>query len=193
MLRLVIMDVDDTLVRTPIDWLKLRKSIESITGVYIEYKPLIRGVYTYLDGELRELALREIERAELESAAAVSPSTPLKELVSNIRKCGCRVSVVTLRGRSSAELILRLLGIHELVDLLVTREDSMSRVEQLSIILNKLGVDSREAVFIGDSPDDIEALVKLKLSTVIIRQPNQIGVPKELLQTLSQLAHICCG
>lgn len=193
MLRLVIMDVDDTLVRTPIDWLKLRKSIESLTGVYIEYKPLIRGVYMYLDGELRELALREIERAELESAAAVSPSTPLKELVSNIRKCGCRVSVVTLRGRSSAELILRLLGIQELVDLLVTREDSMSRVEQLSIVLNKLGVDSREAVFIGDSPDDVEALVKLKLSTVIIRQPNQIGVPEELLQTLSQLAHICCG
>lgn len=193
MLRLIIMDIDDTLVRTPIDWLKLRKSIESITGVYIEYRPLIRGVYTYLDGELRELALREIERAELESAAAVNPSTPLKELVSNIRKCGCQVSVVTLRGRSSAELILRLLEIHELVDLLVTREDSMSRVEQLSIILNKLGVDSREAVFIGDSPDDIEALVKLKLSTVIIRQPNQIGVPKELLQTLSQLAHICCG
>lgn len=192
MLRLIIMDVDDTLVRTPIDWLKLRKNIELLTGVFIEYKPLIRGVYIYLDGELRKLALQEIEKAELESAAVVSPSIPLKELVSNVKECGCKVSVVTLRGRSSAELILRLLGIHDLVDLLVTREDSMDRVGQLSMVLAKLGVNTREAVFIGDSPDDLEALVKLKLSTIIIRQPNRLGVPEELLLTLSQLAYVCC-
>jgi phosphoglycolate phosphatase-like HAD superfamily hydrolase len=191
-LKLVIMDIDDTLVRTPIDWLKLRKNIESITGVYIDYKPLIRGVFMYLDRELRELALREIEKAELESAVAVNPSIPLRELVSNLKKCGCRVSVVTLRGRDSAVLTLRSLGIYDLVDLLVTRDDSMDRVEQLSLVLTKLGVSSREAVFMGDSPDDLEALLKLHLSTILIRQPSNLGVPEVTLRVLSQLAYACC-
>ena len=193
MLRLVVLDIDNTLVRTPIDWAKLRRDIESATGVYVEHRPLIEGVYLYLSPEQRGVALRLIEEAELNSAAAVKPSEPLVELISNLKRCGCLVAVVTLRERRSAEAVLGSLGVARLVDHLVTRDDTMDRPRQVELVLRKLGIRGRDAVFVGDSPEDLGVLLRHGVSTVILREPRAYGVPGELTEVLARISMVCCS
>jgi phosphoglycolate phosphatase-like HAD superfamily hydrolase len=191
-LRAVVVDVDDTLVRTPIDWYAVRRRIEEVTGVYIAYRPLIEGIYRYLDRDSIPKALEVVEEAELSSATAVALSTALVELVRNLRGCGCRFAVVTLRGLSSARVVLERLGLTPYVDALVTREDCIDRVRQVELALERLGVGRRSAVFVGDSPADLDVALRLGLATTIVREPTSEGVPPQFLEVLGRYAYLCC-
>ncbi len=186
------MDVDDTLVRTPMDWYAIRKRIEEVTGVYIAHRPLIEGIYRYLDRSSIPKALEVVEEAEVSSAAAITPSLALVELVRNLKECGCRFTVVTLRNLTSASLVLEKLGLAAYVDTLVTREYSIDRVKQVELVLGKLGVARRLAAFVGDSPEDLSVALRLGVATTIVREPTSEGVPQHFLEVLGRYAYLCC-
>jgi len=188
----VVVDVDGTLVKTPIDWYAVRRRIEEVCGVYIDYRPLIEGIYRYLDRGAVPKALEVVEEAELSSAAAVSPSLALVELARNLKECGCRLAVVTLRGLTSARLVLERLGLVAYVDALVTREDTIDRARQVELALERLGVARRSAVFVGDSPEDLSVALRLGVTTTIIREPTSEGVPPQFLEVLGRYAYLCC-
>jgi phosphoglycolate phosphatase-like HAD superfamily hydrolase len=188
----VVVDVDDTLVRTAIDWHAVRRRIEEVTGVYIAHRPLIEGIYRYLDRDSIPRALEIVEEAELSSATAVAPSRALVELVRNLKECGCRFAVVTLRGLSSARVVLERLGLVPYVDALVTREDCMDRVGQVEMALERLGVGRGSAVFVGDSPADLDVALRLGVATTIVREPTSEGVPPHFLEVLGRYVYLCC-
>lgn len=185
-------DVDNTLVRTPIDWYAIRRRIEEVTGVYIAHRPLIEGIYRYLDRSSIPKALEVVEEAEVSSAAAIAPSSALVELVRNLRECGCRFAVVTLRSLTSTRLVLEKLGLTAYVDTLVTREYSIDRVKQVELALEELGVVRRLAVFVGDSPEDLSVALRLGIATTIIKEPTSEGVPLQFLEVLGRYAYLCC-
>ena len=188
----MVVDVDDTLVRTAIDWHAVRRRIEEVTGVYIAHRPLIEGIYRYLDRGSIPRALEIVEEAELSSATAVAPSRALVELVRNLKECGCRFAVVTLRGLSSARVVLERLGLAPYVDALVTREDCMDRVGQVEMALERLGVGGGSAVFVGDSPADLDVALRLGVATTIVREPTSEGVPPHFLEVLGRYVYLCC-
>jgi phosphoglycolate phosphatase-like HAD superfamily hydrolase len=188
----VVVDVDDTLVRTAIDWHAVRRRIEEVTGVYIAHRPLIEGIYRYLDRGSIPRALEIVEEAELSSATAVAPSRALVELVRNLKECGCRFAVVTLRGLSSARVVLERLGLAPYVDALVTREDCMDRVGQVEMALERLGVGRGSAVFVGDSSADLDVALRLGVATTIVREPTSEGVPPHFLEVLGRYVYLCC-
>ena len=108
------------------------------------------------------------EEAELEAARGANPDPELRTALEQLKSAGAKLALVTLQARRPALTALEGLGVRDLFDEIITREDSLSREEQLRIALQKLGVEPREAAMVGDPPWDAEAGRRLGCVTVIV-------------------------
>lgn len=190
-LRALIIDVDDTLVVTSIDWGRVRSRLREELGVEIPEKPLAEKIRLRIKSSSKlTKALKIIEEEEMLSAKAVRRDDELVALLNELRGRRVRIAIVTLRSRASAEEVLRRLGIYSLIDILVTREDSVSRAEQLKIAVSALGVKNDEVIFLGDTEIDEGSarLLGIKYRGVS-KGPNARGVPQDLKRFLKHLIH----
>lgn len=150
-------------------------------------KPLAE-VLSSLPERARGLLEEMVKEAEASSLASVGSNDELKNLIMRAKQLGYAVAVVSLRSRETASEVLERLGIKGLVDVLVTRDDTPRRDEQLAMVLDMLGADSQHAVFFGDTPWDAEAARALGIQFIRIAGDNRVGRPPEnLLRRLREV------
>ncbi len=155
--RIIVLDVDGTLVCTRIDWDALRDKIKKTYGLKDPLKPLGESLYRLLgrDEEKLSEAFRIVEEAELESTSTLEYDPRLPLLIRSLWKKGYRIIIVSMRSKKTLEPILVKIGIKDLVSDTVTREEYHTRLEQLRAIIEKYG--KRNILFIGDTGIDEKA------------------------------------
>jgi len=168
--KLAVFDLDGTLAHLPIDWDELRARVREFMGTDHPLKPLGPSIPIAAGGdkELEERAFKIVEEAELEAAREANPDPELRTALEQLKSAGAKLALVTLQARRPALTALEGLGVRDLFDEVITREDSLSREEQLRMALQKLGVEPREAAMVGDLPWDAEAGRRLGCVTVIV-------------------------
>ncbi|HDJ50706.1 MAG TPA: hypothetical protein ENF25_00700, partial [Thermoprotei archaeon] len=137
-MKAIIMDIDGTMVNTTLNWGEMRAALERLLGTKLSSEPVASQLLKIPPEKLRE-AERTIHFYEKESIAGVSRDNELYEIIKRLREAGVKIGVVTLRSRDTAEPLLKALGLMELTDCLITREDSLYRRDQLKIALEQLG------------------------------------------------------
>ncbi|HIQ03575.1 MAG TPA: HAD family hydrolase [Desulfurococcales archaeon] len=169
-IKAVIFDLDGTLVKLPIDWDNVRRKVRELLKTDHPLKPLGVGVYevTRNNPKLMAEAFKLIEFEELKAAEKTKYDSKLYELIKNLKRLGLKLGLVTLQGVKSATIVLRKLNIIDFLDVVVTREKSVYRIEQLKIALKKLNVKPSETLFIGDTVWDREAGDSLGCKTLIV-------------------------
>lgn len=183
-MKAIIMDIDGTLVNTTLNWGEMRAALERLLGTKLSSEPVASQLLKIPPEKLREVE-RTIHFYEKESIAGVSRDDELYDIIKRLREAGLKIGVVTLRSRDTAEPLLKALGLMELIDCLITREDSLYRRDQLKIALEQLGVSTDDAVFIGDIEEDKAAGQVIGIETKIIRDKGDSpGVPNELKDIL---------
>jgi len=183
-MKAIIMDIDGTMVNTTLNWGEMRAALERLLGTKLSSEPVASQLLKIPPEKLREVE-RTIHFYEKESIAGVSRDDELYEIIKRLREAGVKIGVVTLRSRDTAEPLLKALGLMELTDCLITREDSLYRRDQLKIALEQLGVNTDDAVFIGDIEEDKAAGQVIGIETKIIRDKGDApGVPNELKDIL---------
>ncbi len=183
-MKAIIMDIDGTLVNTTLNWGEMRAALERLLGTKLSSEPVASQLLKIPPEKLREVE-RTIHFYEKESIAGVSRDDELYDIIKRLREAGVKIGVVTLRSRDTAEPLLKALGLMELIDCLITREDSLYRRDQLKIALEQLGVSTDDAVFIGDIEEDKAAGQVIGIETKIIRDKGDSpGVPNELKDIL---------
>ncbi len=91
---------------------------------------------------------------------SVKPYPDVVEVVTALAGRGARLGVVTSKLRSGAERGLKLTGLMDFFDTIVSADEvirAKPHPEPVLAALERLGVDVKDAVFIGDSPHDIAA------------------------------------
>ena len=183
-MKAIIMDIDGTMVNTTLNWGEMRAALERLLGTKLSSEPVASQLLKIPPEKLREVE-RTIHFYERESIAGVSRDDELYDIIKRLREAGLKIGVVTLRSRDTAEPLLKALGLMELIDCLITREDSLYRRDQLKIALEQLGVSTDDAVFIGDIEEDKAAGQVIGIETKIIRDKGDSpGVPNELKDIL---------
>jgi pyrophosphatase PpaX len=82
-----------------------------------------------------------------------------REALLRVRRAGLRAGIVTSGDRVRVGRELDGLGVASLFEVVVCAEDIVYRKphpEALLLALDKLGVDAAEAVYVGDSPEDVQ-------------------------------------
>ena len=148
MIDAVVFDLDGTLVNLPINWENLFEEIKVITGKQ-KVRPLTE-VVSALDEETRKKALEAWDRFEL----ACCPNVTLhEEGMNEYRKYAeKRKGLVTLQGKKIVNFILERFNLD--FEVILTREDSLFRNEQLKLIIKKLNVSPKNLLFLGNAKTD---------------------------------------
>lgn len=99
----------------------------------------------------------------------VRPFSAVPELLQRVREAGLQVAVASSAKQSELDVYLEIACVKHLVDAATSSEDaeqSKPAPDIFQVALEKLGVDGRAAVAIGDTPYDAEAAGKAGIRTI---------------------------
>ncbi len=176
--RTVLFDLDGTLLDTAA---MIITSLRHALALHLDYDPgdalLLAGIGTTLHDQLREHAIRARSRSVDEALvrglaetyiehnhgihdALVGAFPGVVEVLDHLRGAGVRLGIVTSKGKAIAERGLDLCGLRAHFEVVITAEDverHKPHPEPVHTALRALGVSAAHALFVGDSPHDVNA------------------------------------
>ena len=166
MLKAIIFDMDDTLLRLNVDWKGLTEEIDVdyFNGKYPYLTPhkFFVAYFSRLLNQLTKRQQLDVRRRRLEAERQGSvtgtcpPYTPIIVGLSKRYKLG----VVSGNYKPTVNSALSKCGLWKYMKVIISIDDcpiSKPSPEPLYMALKKLGVKPEEAVYVGDHPDDIRA------------------------------------
>lgn len=155
MIDAVVFDLDGTLVDLPINYEALKEKLKAI--MHLEnVRPLVETV-SKADAATRRKIFLSWDKAEL----AVSTKITVNAMGMKLYRehVGKRKALVTLQGKKVVQVIVERFGLA--FDVVLTREDSLFRAEQLRTAVEKLGVQMGNVLFVGNAEGDAAAAEKV--------------------------------
>ena len=151
MTRVVVFDLDGTLVNLPIDYEKLFQEVRERAKIS-DVHP-ITSTISKLDAKSRGEIFKVWDKLE---AIAWQQGTVKKTGITLYHKFSKEPkALVTMQGKTLTRNILDSLKLS--FDVIVTREDSLDRAEQLRIAAHALSVSLKDVLFIGNTEGDAVA------------------------------------
>lgn len=161
LLNTFVFDMDGTLLTIPINYKELKK----------ELSQLLKRKVISINGTLRSLkeennpllgdAFNVIDKYELMAFDNVTIYEDSYELLEFLKSHNKKICLVTLQGSKITNKIVNTF-FKDFFDVIVTREKSLYREEQIKYALRKINITNMNVVFfIGDSKTDIDAYKKL--------------------------------
>ncbi len=183
--KAVVFDMDNTLFDFVEAKLKACKAVVEYLGVGDEeelLKYFLRGIHGFEDLEniadyMRDKEIYNKEKYEEccriyeeVKLSNIEPYPQVRETLEKLREMGLKLAVVTDAMNGHALSRLRKAGLLHLFDVVVSADMTGKRKpepDSIKLALQKLGVDAREAILVGDSVRrDIEAGKRLGMITV---------------------------
>jgi len=155
--KLVIFDLDGTLVNVPCEWSSVDDEIErklkmNIHPYSMVIPNLTRGVKTEI--------FKIFEKYELKSLPYIVPNHKTLNYLHSCRDKGMLTALVTLQGKKFVKRFNLQFDLD--FDEIVTREDSFSRTEQLRMVLSRMNVSPEHTIFVGNTEQDRESAKEVK-------------------------------
>jgi len=124
--------------------------------------PVLEYMASVNDENRRQEMARQLDRFELEGAAASRPNDGAEHLVAAIKQAGQPVGILTRNSRASVVKALENFTALDLadIDVMVTREDPVKikpSGEGVLLAARKMGVDPAHVLMVGDFRFDVDA------------------------------------
>jgi HAD superfamily hydrolase (TIGR01549 family) len=154
LIEAVIFDLDGTLIHLPIDYEKLFQEFRKI--MHAENVQPITEVVSKLDKNTQQQVFREWDKTELAAAANITIN---KQGMETYKSFSTKPkALVTMQGKAVVENILARLKLS--FSVIVTREDSLNRAQQLENAAEKLKIQLVNILFVGNTENDALAAKK---------------------------------
>lgn len=186
MLKLVIFDLDETLLRLPVDWDKVKKEIIEFgkkEGVQFDPTQYIISVAAAIsNNEERKKIVDSIWRKhELETIEkkGIERYPEAEAFVKKLKQKGLKLAIASNNTHATIVKALSIAGMLEYFDRIEGRDDVLQGKPAPDMLLKfawKFKLRKDEIIFIGDSEYDKRAGEAAKIKTIIIK-PNS-GFPE---------------
>lgn len=193
--KAVIFDLDDTLIRSGIDYGEVKSSIirflvrsgvdEGLLNENMSNLEIIDRAIKYLrEKNFGEVRVKEIinsvhamfNEAELKSLGKAMLMDGSIETLVALKGLGFKIGVVTNSCGTYSRRIFEMFSLSRYIDVLVTRDDVTRHKpdpEHLLKALESLGVDVSEAVFVGDHLIDALCARKAGVKFILLKSERQ--------------------
>lgn len=163
-IKLIIFDLDGTLIRLPVDYGRLRSEISKILKIK-NINSILKSLLN-IDEESRARIFdmwSKLEFEALPNMVEISEGIKLYKSFQHVPRC-----LVTLQGKHVVMKILERTNLH--FNHIVTREDSLVRSEQIKFIIKRFKVKPSEVLVIGDRESDKEAAEENGCNFMFVRK-----------------------
>lgn len=148
--KLIIFDFDNTIGKLDVDWRRLINTLN--------IKEPLNDYLDRINKEDRQKIFKIIEANEMEKIDNFKPDN---DVVSFITNCdGYTLAILSSNSKKAIETALKRLGLLDKFDIILSGED-VERLkpssEGIIKILDELGIDKDDAIFLGDSYVDMKA------------------------------------
>jgi HAD superfamily hydrolase (TIGR01549 family) len=174
----VIFDLDGTLINLPVNYEKLIEEIENITRT--EYVGPLTIAVSKLDEKTKKKVFKVWDEAELE---ALEKMTINDEGMAIYRKFSEKPkALVTMQGKALVKVVFERLKLS--FNVVLTREDSLDRAEQLRHVIRSLKTPAEKTLFIGNTKGDLQAAKKAECRFRKVRQRPSSAKSMRICKTL---------
>lgn len=161
--KLVIFDLDGTLVDIPCEWSTIDDEIERNFKMNIHpYSKVIPNLPRSVKKEIFKI----YEKYELKSLPYIMPNYKTLNYLHSCRDKGILTALVTLQGKKFVKRFNLQFDLN--FDEIVTREDSFNRTEQLWMVLSRMDVSPEHTIFVGNTEQDRESAKEVKCTFIDI-------------------------
>jgi HAD superfamily hydrolase (TIGR01509 family) len=199
-LRLVVFDLDGTLVTAEIDFHAMRRAIKDLlleSGFPLKVLPmhstqdLLRSAFAYAGkqgkspieiSKLRDRVYAVAMEIEWKGAKKAQLVTGAKETLQELKTRNIMIAVLTNDNRAVAEYLLDKFELSPYIELLISRDEAphmKPATEGLELILEHFKVTPAHTLFIGDSIIDVMTATKLGIRC--IARQSKLRTEEELL------------
>jgi len=212
-IRAVIFDLDGTLIFLHFRYTESRKVIiETINKMGLDGSKISLGdtaqiiiekIEKEIKGRSMDLQISEIKKKiwsiinnfEIESIEISELAKDTKSLLNFLSKEDIKLGIVTNNGSKGTRLTLRKHGIEDYFDVIITRDDVDKLKpygEGLKLALKMLEVQSNDAVYIGDSFNDVLASKDAGVHSILINKSHSMDKnleksPDRIINSLSEV------
>jgi haloacid dehalogenase superfamily, subfamily IA, variant 3 with third motif having DD or ED/haloacid dehalogenase superfamily, subfamily IA, variant 1 with third motif having Dx(3-4)D or Dx(3-4)E len=160
-IKLVIFDLDGTVVENNYDWALIRKTLGVEGGSILSYLDRLPET----EKKMKYAQLEEFERQQTR-AARLKPG--IQEFLAYLKSAGLSTALVTNNNRENTEYLLQKFKLK--FDLVITRESGLYKPtgEPFKEVMSRLGVEPEQTVVIGDTHYDLLAAEQAGIARVFI-------------------------
>ena len=195
--KAVIFDLDGTFVKFALDFIRARKeAIAEIRERGINVDDLSESLSPYsmlkvikerIDKknfpDLKKSLWDILEKIELKAASETDIQPDAPQTLMKIKNLGLKLAIVTNNGRKATSVVTKKFGLKDFFDVIVTREDSEELKPDGGSIkraIGILGINAKEAIYVGDGVIDILAAKEAKVVSVAV--PTGVSSVKNLVE-----------
>lgn len=189
MLRAILFDLDGTLIEFKFDWKGSRLEMidwlrennfdtTAITPV-TRTQAILDIVRSQIDqgnglpdfASVKNRLMEIVDKYEVQSCLDAAPYPGTIPLLEKLRENSIKTCLVTNSGRRAVQFSLEQFKLAPLLKSVITREDVLNMKpmpEGILMGLEALGVEKDEAIFVGDSVEDLKASKAARLRSVAL-------------------------
>ena len=192
MIKGIVFDLDGTLVRLPIRYDSLLNDLQKFFNTSDEFKPLIPSIIKLANGNKRIVneAFKIICNEETLASEKISTMDNAINVIDHFKSTGFLLGLVTMQCRDVAEKILLTMNVLSKFNLIITRDESYDRLEQIQQVIQNFKLEPNQVVVIGDRIHDVESARKAGCVAILANKNKSVGSDTKTISNLSELKEI---
>jgi len=176
-LKAVLFDLDETLLKLPIQYDELRRRLRehaSRFNLNYDFHHILDDVEKasqILGEKFRKECYEIIEQYECQAAQKPIAEKDMKTTLEKLKKAGLKIGIISRNSRKAVALALQKTGTLKLIDIIIGREDTPKtkpHPDPIIKALEKLGIKPSEAIYVGDHPYDQAAATAANTTFIAI-------------------------
>ena len=173
MIKLAIFDMDGTVFKSHLDWLKIREELNIPPGGNILEE-------IYMNDQVDKKRLKILENYEKENTLKTEPIKGIPDFLFYLQNGSITNVLLTNNNRENTHYLLNKFNLD--FDLVMTRELKLWKPDPdvFFYAMKKTGFTAKETISIGDSHYDVKASRRANVPYIfIIKTPRSISLQKE--------------
>ena len=159
---MLIFDLDGTLIHLPTDYDAVARNLARIFKTDAKFSPMIPTILAMAgaDGSKVREASDAICEHEMRAVSGMTLVRGAKSTVGRLRDDGFDICMVTMQCRDVALTALDRVGMSHLFSNIVTRDESMDRLDQINRTMAVTAMKPEHVLVIGDTAHDMDCAKK---------------------------------
>ncbi len=189
MIKGIIFDLDGTLVKLPTDYNIIQEKLKNIFQTKKQFSPLIPSIVSAANEDKSKIsrAFEMICEQEIDAIQNLEHMPGVNDIMNFLKTKDCMMCLVTMQCRKAAIEILNELGITDFFSNILTRDESYNRFEQIQQTIERMKLDPKQTMVIGDTIYDMECAKKAGCLHTLINNKNESDINLETIKNLAEI------